>query len=242
MFKEIYSLFLYQPLLNTMVAIYNHLSFESAGGAIILLTVLVRIILYPIFRKGQYHQALAQKIQPKLRKIQQEHKKDKEKQYHATMELYKEHGTSMFAPLGPLFWQALITIPLYHVFLNIFKPETLQNLYPFIARPDAPNPIFLGLINLQGPDLAVVVLAAVAQYFQGLLMSPKPQKDQEHQLPGQAFGRFAIWLAPLITVYIFVKFQLPSAVALYWFISTLFSIGQQLVINKQIKNEHRGIS
>ena len=87
----LFNTFLYYPLLNALILVYNYATFGDLGVAIIILTVLIRIVLFPLFYKSFEHQTIMQKLQPALQQIQHEHKEDKEKQALKMMELYKEH-------------------------------------------------------------------------------------------------------------------------------------------------------
>ncbi|MEK7086984.1 MAG: YidC/Oxa1 family membrane protein insertase, partial [Patescibacteria group bacterium] len=86
----------YQPILSVLIFIYNNLAFHDLGLAIIFLTILVRIVLFPLFYKGAKDQALIQRLQPHIKKIQLDHKVDKAKQAQELMALYKEHRFNPF--------------------------------------------------------------------------------------------------------------------------------------------------
>ncbi len=209
--------FIYQPLYETLLFLYSTVAFQDLGIAIILLTILVRIVLFPLFYKSSKNQMILQKLQPALQKIQQDHKHDKEKQAQAMMELYKTHQVNPFSSFLMLFIQLPILIALYQVFLG-----SLPNIHSS----------FLGLINLQDRNIIIVGLAAITQYFQGSLALPKPT-------PGQALstaekvGRQMVFLGPALTVLILSS--LPAAVGLYWITTSVFSIFQQIYINKTVK-------
>lgn len=239
---KIYHTFIYQPILNTLVFIYNHASFGDIGLAIIILTILFRLILYPLFQKQVKYQTAMQRIQPKLKKIQEEHKGNLEKQSEATMALYKEHKLNPFSGFLVILIQIPILLAVYQVFVNIFKPEIFSGLYSFIANPGQINPFFLGFMDLRAHNYVLVGITAIAQYIQGRLALGLSSKNAASDDPAQKAGQSMVWIAPLITVLVFAR--LPAAVVLYWLVSTVFSVGQQILVNKQIQqeNEHRGIS
>ena len=89
----IYNLILYQPLLNGLVLLYETVAFRDLGIAIILLTLLIRLLLYPLFHKSARHQAILQEIQPKLRELQEKHKDDYEARNRASLELFAKKYT-----------------------------------------------------------------------------------------------------------------------------------------------------
>ncbi len=226
-----YSTVIYQPILNALIFLYQTVAFRDLGLAIILLTILIRLLLYPLFHKGARYQMVMQHLQPKIKKIQDEHKGNYEKQTQALMALYKEHEVNPWSGFLLLLVQLPVLIALYHVFLSTGKPEILTNLYHWLPAPGALNSTLFGLINLQQKNIVMVGLAAVAQYFQGRLTLPPVAPGQELS-PAEKTTRRMIYFTPVITLVIFLN--LPAAISLYWLVTTLFSIGQQIIINRQL--------
>lgn len=235
---QLYNLVLYQPLLNALIFFYNTIAFKDLGLAIIILTLLIRLILFPIFHKSARHQMVMQELQPKLKKIQEEHKHDRERQVKATMELYKNHKINPFSGFFLLLVQLPILIALYRIFLNISKPEVfIGKFYSFIAAPAHLATTFLGLINLSERSILMVVLAAIAQYFQSKLAITKSQKESQDK--AAKLGRQMAVVGPILTVIIFVN--LPSAVSLYWLTTSIFSVFQQMLINRKLNGKPENI-
>ncbi len=236
----IYNLLLYQPLLNALIFLYNTIAFGDFGLSIIFLTILIRIILFPLFFKGSRQQVIMQRLQPHIRKIQIDHKHDKEKQTRAMLELYREHKVNPFSSIFVLFLQLLVLIPLYRIFLNSLKPDFLSagDLYSFVKKP-----VFLGLtsfgglINLGKPNIFIVVLAAIAQYFQARLALPKTTPAEPQDAATKA-SKSMVLMGPIITLIIFYGF--PAAITLYWLATSIFSVLQQIIVNKSLENERLG--
>jgi YidC/Oxa1 family membrane protein insertase len=224
--------YLYIPLLNILIFLYNNFSFGSLGLAIILLTLLIRVVLFPLFYKSAKSQMIMQKIQPLIQKIQHDHKDNKEKQAQALMDLYKKYKINPFSSILMLFVQIPVLIALYSLFRADFSNMNFSVLYSFISAPAHINTIFLGLIDLRSRSIIMVVLAAVAQYFQGALTLPKTEKGKEVSA-AEKMTRQMIYYTPLFTVLVF--WNMPSAIGLYWLITSLFSVGQQIYINKKVK-------
>lgn len=222
----------YRPLFNALFFIYNSVAFHDLGLAIIILTVIVRLILYPLFHKSQKHQTVMQKIQPKIKAIQDLHKEDKMKQTTAMMDLYKEHNVNPFSGIFLILLQIPVFIGLYKVFSQNFTDKSFLDLYSFIAKPSEVHTSFLGLIKLYEPSIILIALAAILQYIQGYLALPKATSDAQPSTQ-ERIGRQMVYIAPLLTITILWRF--PSAVALYWATTSLFSVIQQLVVNKQLK-------
>ena len=232
--QYLYNIILYQPFLNAMVFFYNTIAFGDLGLAIIFLTTLVRLLLFPIFQKSTKHQMVMQRLQPKLKKIQEDHHHNPEQQTKAMMSLYREHQVNPFSGFFLLLLQLPILIALYHIVLNILKPGTIVGLYSFIQAPQNLSHQFLGLINLEERSIVIVGLAALAQYVQMRLGLPKAQEKRELSTT-ERMGRQMIFIGPILTFVIFYNF--PSAIGLYWLTTSLFSVPQQAIINRQQHGE-----
>lgn len=224
---NLFNNYIYEPLLEVLKFLYGNFSFHDLGIAIILLTLVVRVVLLPIFYKGAKDQALLQKLAPKLKEIQTKHKNDKEKQVQATMALYKEHKVNPFSSIFLLIIQLPILIALFKMFS-----------YGLGAIPDL-NPLFFGLIDLTKRNLVFVVLAAIAQYWQSKLMIPKSSKLTKNLSTQERMSRQMIFIGPLMTMLFLGVFKfggnyLPAAVALYWLTTSIFSAIQQIIINKRL--------
>lgn len=236
MIADAFNAILIQPLLNTLIFLYNTVAFGDFGIAIILLTIIIRLILFPIFQKSVRHQKQMQEIQPKLKKLQDQHKGDRAKQAEAMMSLYKEHNVSPFSGFFLLLIQLPILIALYQVIRHSLSPDFFSNLYPFINPPLSITHHFLGLINLAEKNIIIVILAAGAQYFQAKISLPKSAPGQ-NQTPIERMGRNMVFIGPALTG--FILWSLPSALGLFWIVGSLFSIGQQLIINKEFDDRER---
>jgi len=234
---QIYNLLLHDPLLNILIFFYQTISFGDLGLAIIFLTILIRLILFPVFHKSARNQVVMQKLQPEVKKIQEKHKNDRVAQTQATLALYKDNNFKPFSSFFLLFIQLPVLFALYRVFSQSLSPDTLSGLYSFISAPSTINTSFLGLIDLSKSSIIVVALAALAQYFQGRLALPKIKEG--HQLSkAEIMSRRMIFIAPFITLFIFSRF--PAALSLYWLVSSLFSVGQQLIINRKLSKDGLG--
>ena len=172
-----------------------------------------------------------QMIQPEIQKIQHDHKDNREKQAQLLMELYRRHKVNPFSGFLLIFIQLPILIALYRVFLNGFSSESFANLYNFLTPPNEISHSFLGLIDLSARSIVMVSLAAIAQYFQSRLALPKQQPGKENA--ASKIGRQMVYIGPILTVVVLVS--MPSAIGLYWLTTSLFSIGQQIIINKSLK-------
>ena len=250
--------FVYRPIYNLLFFIYNTLPLHDFGVAIILVTVLIKLLLMPLSRKQIESQKKMQELQPKLKAIQDKYKNDKEKQTKAVMEFYKENKANPFSGCLPLIFQMVFLIAIYRVLFNISKNGLLANsadLYVFVHNPGPINRFFLGLVDLSGTaidfknlnlatiaHILLVIAAAAAQYVQTkLLMATKKEKElisgdkKEVKEPDFAsvMSKQMLYLAPIMTLFIGIKF--PAGLALYWLVSTLFMIAQQKYLEKKTR-------
>lgn len=228
----IFNIVLYQPILNFLIWLYIVLG--SFGGAVLILTIIIRLVLYPLNNKSLKSQKELQEIQPLIKEIQTKYKTDTQKQAEELMKLYKEKGFNPFAGL----WYILIQIPLilaiYYVIRNIASGvDITNNLYPFINFSGTIEPMFLG-INLSQPHTLFAIIVALAQLAQIWTMQPKKapnvnEMDQTERLQNMMQKQMLV-IFPLLTF--FVLTQLPSALGLYWLVITSFTIIQQKIILK----------
>ena len=243
----VYNEILYYPLFNLMVFFYNIVPGQDIGIAIILLTLLVRIVLYPINGKSIKSQKRLQEIQPEMKKLQKKYKEDKQEQAKKLMELYQKHKVNPLSGCLPLLLQFPILIALYHVFINGFKDESLAILYPFVYNPGHIDAMSLGIINLSETNIYLAVVAATLQYFQSKMLMGNKKKDKEKEKEekedktaeektqdfAQSMMKNMIYIMPVMTFVFAMSF--PSGLALYWAVTTLFAILQQHLITRKEK-------
>lgn len=235
---HLFNEFLYRPLLNLLFLIYNH-TVADIGIAVIILTIVIRLVLLPIFYKSAKDQTIIQKITPRIKELQKIHKDDKEKQVSEIMKVYKEHKVNPFSGFLLLLIQLPILIALYRVFLKGFSSDVLSGLYSFVAVPQSIHTMFLGIIDLMSKNVWLVVLAGIFQYLQSKLlmnMAKNPISQGKETDIAQKISKNMMIMGPFLTIVIL--YSLPSVVALYWLTTSAFSVIQQMVINKKIiKNE-----
>jgi YidC/Oxa1 family membrane protein insertase len=225
---------LYQPLFNALIYLYQNFSFWDLGVAIILLTLVIRIILFPLFYKGAKDQSIMQRLAPKIKEIQTSHKDNKEMQAQALLALYKEHKVNPFSGFLLLLVQLPILWALYRVFLNEFSPDSFSALYSFILAPESINRNFLGMFDLASRSAVIALIASLFQYLQGKISLIKSSKPLAEQSPMERMGRQMMFMGPVMTFAVLYFFNLPSAVGIYWMTTAAFSLIQQVVINKKL--------
>lgn len=230
---------IYQPLYNLLVVLYNVVPGKDFGISIILITLVLRAVLVPLYKKQIESQAKLQALQPKIKDLQERTKQNKEQQTKQLMELYKEHGTNPFSGCLPLIVQLIFLIAIYRVLMNISSNGLsidATQLYSFVNNPGNINQFFIHLVDLTKPSVIIAALAAIAQYFQTKMLmdnQPKPQTNISTDQPdmAQMMSKQMLYLGPFLTLFIGIKF--PAGLSLYWLVGTLFMLVQQIVIQKK---------
>lgn len=217
-----------QPLLNALVFLYTFAG-SDLGIAIIILTVIIRLLSLPLSLKMLRSQRDMAELAPELEKIKKQHKDDKSAQGQAMVALYKEHNINPLSGCLPLLVQIPILLGLYRVFLNVFKPESLEMLYSFIPNPGTIETISVGLIDLGVRSIPLALAAGAAQFIHARYANPQGQTGQAAMISKQMMYFFPIMI-------IVISWNLPAGLALYWVVSTLTSIGEQWYIKRKRKN------
>ena len=233
---------LFQPFLNLLVVFYNFL-FHDMGWAIILLTLLVRGVLWPLNHKALHTQRAMMELQPKLNALKTQYKDDKEKQGKAMMDLYKNEKVSPFSSCLPLLLQLPLFIGLYRALASGLASKSLNLLYPFVQNPGTISVMAFGFLNLSKPSIYVAILAAVAQFFQAKMIQvprPKPKLDGSKDEDVTAMmNKQMLYLMPAMTL--FIGWKLPAGLTLYWLFTTVFMIIQQAVFMHGHKHRLQGV-
>ena len=227
LFNEI----LYRPLFNLLVFFYN-IALSDIGLAIVLLTLLIKLVFLPLSQKAIKSQKALQDLQPQIKAVQEKYKDNKEEQARALMALYKNNKVNPFSGCLPLIIQLPILIALYQVFLKGLNSGSLEMLYPFVNNPGAINPISLNWIDLSRANKILAILAGLTQFWQAKMILPKkklpsaPKSSDEYM--AQAISKQTLYFLPALTI--IISWKLPSGLALYWLVTTLFTIIQQYAI------------
>lgn len=232
-----FNIVLYQPLLNGLILIYTYLPGRDFGMAVIIFTLLIKLILHPSSLHAIRSQKAMARIQPKVKEIQKKYKDDKQAQARATMELYKKEKISPFSGCLPLLLQLPILIALYQVFLKGLRPESLTaSLYSFVPNPGEITPVLFGVLSLAQPNLLLALVAGALQFFHSKL-SMGQQKTKKGEFSSMMQSQM-LYFFPIFTV--FIVWKLGSIIGLYWIVSTLFSIGEQYLVKSKIKKDPTG--
>ena len=261
---------------------------ENYGVAIILLTLLIKIILLPLTLKQQKSMTKTQKLQPKLQEVMEKFKYDKERQSQETMKLYKEYGVNPLGGCLPLLIQFPILIAFYQVIqkpaqyvLGLTKSGIAEKVAELGIKSGAGEQIelakalkklnfdFFGLdlsatpwadvsamftkgITVVGlTALIIPILSCVTTFLSGKIstmmngkkkeekkevktseriLSPNQKKTKSNENPGEGMAKTMTYFMPLMTLWL--TFTFPAALGLYWTVSNVLGLVQNIVLNK----------
>lgn len=254
---QIFNILFINPFTNVLVAIYQGLVFLHIpfplGMAIIVLTLLIRLIMWPIIAKQTLQMHKMHSLNPHLANIKEKHKDDKKRQQEEMMKLYKEHGVNPMAGCIPAIVQLVVFGSLYTTLLHfasanngnavtainnaLYIPSlhinTLDTSFFGISVSDSPQKLFGSLPLLA---LSIPLITAATQFLFSKMMIPlKTKEDRKKETKKEVQADFASALQSQ-SLYIFpamigfFAFSLPVGMALYWNTFTIFGIIQQYIL------------
>ncbi len=236
MFSYIYHLVIFDPLYNGLIFLFHLFPWMDAGIAVIVFTIIVRLILFPLSKKSIVAQVRMKEIAPELEKMK---KTITDKQLQATkiMELYREKGINPFTSIFLLLLQLPIIYALYHIFVLSGLPSVNEVvLYKsiFSSFPTI-NMEFLGLFDISTRSIPLSLLASVAQFLQlHFSLSINPTDEKFGANPAQDAMKYMKYVFPVMIF--LISYRVSAVVAIYWTVTSLFTLGQELVVRKHIKN------
>lgn len=250
-FANGFNMFIFKPIYNGLILATKIIPGNNLGWAIILLTIIIRLILLIPNQKALESQKEMQVLQPKIKAIQEKYKGDQTKISEETMKLWKEHKINPFGSCLPMLIQFPILIALYWaVQIGITIPgiyyvyEPLQAFVRNLIESGEIHRInsFFGL-DLMATNVyyLAIIIGALQWYQMKLSFDNKAKKEEgkktkelvkkteDNPLPNFNNNKVMLYVFPLLIAFLSISF--PAGVGLYWGFSTLFGIGQQLYVN-----------
>jgi len=240
--KGVLTAIFYQPIFNLLFGLVALIPGHSLGWAIVAVTLLIRVILLAPSAAAVRSQRELQALQPKIDEIRTKYKDQPDELNQKLLAVYQEHKVNPFGSCLPLLIQLPVLLVLYRVFLSGIHETNLNLLYSFVPNPGTLNTMFLG-VDLGHPSLVLAVIAGALQFLQTRqMMSKQQQLKDEKNLPAnekphgqkaeadaaktaQDLSSKMVYVMPLLTI--FIGATLPAALAIYWVVTTVFSIAQQ---------------
>jgi YidC/Oxa1 family membrane protein insertase len=246
MFQEIFI----RPLYNGLVLIMNLVPGIDVGIAVIIFTIIVRLVLFPLSKSALITQVRMKEIEPEANKIKAQYASDKQLQATKTMELYKTKGVHPFSGILLLFIQLPILFALISVFYRIIPTIDPSLLYSFVHIPVV-KATLLGL-DLTKKNLILALITGVVQFLQlHYSVASRQQRNSmqttvKNGAKSDSASNFANsmntqmqFMMPIVafaSIYWLIPSRYPQAasiIAIYWSVSALFTFGQELYIRKK---------
>ncbi len=233
----LYNEILFRPILNLLIWLYGALPGADLGIAIIVLTIIIKLILYPFTVAQIKQQRALQTMQPKIAEIRKRLKDDKEAQAKELMELYRKDKVNPAASCLPLVIQLPVFIALYQALSVGLKSQALTMLYSFVPNPGTVHAMLFGFMDLTQPNYVLAVLAAAVQFWQTWMMMKPPgattpppsevkeEKGAKDEDMAAMVNKQMMYVMPIMTLIIGIK--LPGGLTLYWFVMSLLTVAQQ---------------
>ncbi len=244
LFRQLFRALISKPLFNLLVYLTNVLPTHSFGWAIVLLTILVRCLLFMPNQKAIKSQHELQRLQPKLEELRKKHGKNQQMLAIKTMELYKTHKINPMSSCLPILLQMPFLIGIYFVVRDGLSPHLNHLLYSFNTQVDlsiVDSQFFTLDLGQLPPWWTLPIAVAVIQYFAMKLTfqttekrkgnTPAPAKDSMAGQMAQV-QKTMLYVMPVMIGFFTATF--PAAVGVYWLTSTLFGIIQQKVLYWQL--------
>lgn len=233
--------FLVQPIYNLFVGLLGVVPHGDMGLAIIALTFLMRLVLYPVFTASIRTQMGMQAMQGDLDAVKTKHKDDKEALAREQMALFKKHKVNPLAGFGALFIQLAVIIALYFaLFRENFPNIDTGLLYSFVSAPAAVSTSFFGIIDLLTPHhLLLALLVGITQYLAIWLTlgrTPLPALGgggNDKAAVARMQQQMMLYLMPAVMAV--TSYYFAGAVGLYFIASNLFSVAQEWHIRRGLK-------
>ncbi|WP_299547484.1 membrane protein insertase YidC [uncultured Helicobacter sp.] len=204
--------FFAKPLFLLLEKLYDFCG--NWGWAIILLTLIVRVVLYPLTYKGMVSMQKLKEIAPKMKELQQKYKGEPQKLQMHMMDLYKKHGANPMGGCLPLLLQIPVFFAIYRVLFNAIELKGADWL------------LWITDLSVMDPYFVLPILMGATMYLQQHLTPTAFSDPMQEKI---------FKFLPLIFTIFFVTF--PSGLVLYWFVNNVFSILQQLLINKSLERK-----
>ena len=233
----IYNIIFFKPIFNVLIAVYNTVPGSDMGIAIIILTVFIKLLLWPLSQKALKSQRALADLQPKVAALKKEYKDKQEELAKALMALYSKEKVSPTSSCLPILIQLPVFIGLYQSMRKGLESTGFENLYTFVAVPEMIDPTLFGIVDLAAPSIPLAILAAITQYFQAKMMITRKQPagvpgSKDEQMMAN-MNKQMMYFMPVLTL--FIGATLPGGLALYWFVMNVLTVIQQ---HFYFKKEH----
>lgn len=231
----------YDPIYNLLVFIIQHVPGGDVGLATIIVTLVVKVILFPLSKQATKTQLKMKVLEPELAKIKEKYGSNREEFGRKTLEFYRSNQLNPFASFFLILIQLPVIIALAYIFISGGLPTIkTELLYSFVQVPAVITTLFLGLVDVGGRSVILSIIAGLAQFIQIRLSVPAYTPSKEPS-KNPSFGddlakSMNVQMRYVMPVFMFfICLSVSGAVALYWITGSVFTIAQELYFRKTIK-------
>lgn len=233
----------YDPIYNALVALVALVPGSDVGIAVIIITIVIRLVLLPFSLSAARTQRAMKLLEPMIKELKEKHKNDKEKEALETLALYREAHVNPFASILTVFIQIPVLLALYWVFyyepFSTVSAINTARLYTFTPIPHGVSLEFLGIISVAGKSIVLAVLAGITQYVQAhmaLSGTMKPSEDGGMQANFQKMmGMQLKYVFPFLIAVI--SYTTSGAIALYFITTNIAGSFQELYVRRTLHAE-----
>ena len=223
-----------EKILKFVLELLNKL-IHNWGVSIIIMTIILKVIMFPISKKQSLSSLKMQELQPKMKAIQDKYKNDQQKLQQETSKLYQQAGYNPASGCLPMVFQFLVLFAMYNLFNNYFEFRGAMFIPGWI--PDLSTGDIVKTFNFNIPLLGNQLRILPVIYVATQLLSGKITQYGQTTAPGQSQATMKFMMYGMPLMFFFMFYNAPSGLLLYWLTSNVLQIFQQLIINKMMKDK-----
>ena len=223
-----------EKILKFVLELLNKL-IHNWGVSIIIMTIILKVIMFPISKKQSLSSLKMQELQPKMKAIQDKYKNDQQKLQQETSKLYQQAGYNPASGCLPMVFQFLVLFAMYNLFNNYFEFRGAMFIPGWI--PDLSTGDIVKTFNFNIPLLGNQLRILPVIYVATQLLSGKITQYGQTTAPGQSQATMKFMMYGMPLMFFFMFYNAPSGLLLYWLTSNVLQIFQQLIINKMMKEK-----
>lgn len=232
----------YEPVYNLLVVVLQIVPLHDIGTAIVIVTLIVKLILLPLNLSALRTQYIMKKLEKETAQVKEEYKTNPQEASRKMLEMYKREKINPFANLFAILIQIPIFFALYFVFSKGLFADP-ASLYSFVSFPESLHTKAFGLFDVTEKNIIIAVLAGLSSYVlarrQTASMSV-PAEVKEETFQHQLMRSMKVQLLYVLPVIIGVSAAfLPSALGLYWFISNVIGYAQDVYMKRKLSHLHQ---
>jgi YidC/Oxa1 family membrane protein insertase len=234
----------YDPIYNALVALMALIPGGDVGVAVIILTIVIRLVLLPFSLSAARTQRAMKELEPRLKELKDAHKGNKEKETLETLALYREARVNPFSSLLIVIIQIPVLLALYWVFAHeSFTELNRALLYGFTPVPGGVSLEFLGLVSVVGKSIVLAVIAGVTQLLQARLALAGTMKPTDAKgFQGDFQRALSMQLQYVFPIFITViAYTTSGAVALYFITTNIAGIWQEWHVRRKLEKEFQSV-